>query len=186
MINIELGGAADGVPATLNPRSGRCGYCVGLRVSPYWVSPISQPLRNCGGLGSSPALPREFHHLGQSSPLRFQLPLPALPPLLSLSRISASEKFSSPASTLATDGVVAMASRIGSGGIVVSNCFSLKTRSDCRSNRTNAVFRGVAIEFGRCLQQSGRISVTDKTFGHELAKSPRSPIQGAMPPLAAR
>jgi hypothetical protein len=75
-----------------------------------------------------------------------------------------------------------MASRIGSGGIVVSNCFSLKTRSDCRSNRTNAVFRGVAIEFGRCLQQSGRISVTDKTFGHELAKSPRSPIQGAMPP----
>src|SRR5215831_6484000 len=54
---------------------------------------------------------------------------------------------------------------------------SLKTRSDCRSNCTHAVFRGVAIEFGRCLQQPGRISGTDETFGHELAKSPRSPIQ---------
>src|SRR5262245_65613509 len=61
--------------------------------------------------------------------------------------------------------------------VATSNCFSLKTRSDCRSNRTNAVFRGVAIEFGRCLQQSRRIGVTDETFGHELAKSPRSPIQ---------
>src|SRR5262249_57729714 len=70
-----------------------------------------------------------------------------------------------------------MASRMGLGGIAVSNCFNLKTRSDCRSNRTNAVFHGVAIEFGRCLQQSGRIGVTDETFGHELTKSPRSPIQ---------
>src|SRR5215831_21263616 len=66
---------------------------------------------------------------------------------------------------------------MGSDGIAVSNCFSPKTRSDCRSNRTNTVFRGVAIEFGRCLQQARRIRVTDKTFGHELAKSPRSPIQ---------
>src|SRR5262249_15303882 len=49
--------------------------------------------------------------------------------------------------------------------------------SDCRSNRTNAVFRGVAIEFGRCLQQSRRIGLADETFGHELAKSPRGPIQ---------
>src|SRR5262249_43445860 len=62
-------------------------------------------------------------------------------------------------------------------GIALSNCFSLKTRSDCRSNRTNAVFRGVAIELGRCLQQSRRVSVTDETFGHKLAKSPRGPIQ---------
>src|SRR5262245_579313 len=64
---------------------------------------------------------------------------------------------------------------MGSGGIAVSN--RLKTRSDCRSNRTNAVLRGVAIEFGRCLQQARRISVTDETLADELAKSPRSPIQ---------
>src|SRR5262245_53862645 len=62
-------------------------------------------------------------------------------------------------------------------GHATSSCLSLKTRSDCRSNRPNAVFRGVAIEFGRCLQQARRISVTDETFGHELTKSPRGPIQ---------
>jgi hypothetical protein len=50
MINIELGGVADRVPATLNPRSGRCEYCVGLRVSSYWVSQNSQRLQNHGGL----------------------------------------------------------------------------------------------------------------------------------------
>jgi hypothetical protein len=32
---------------TRGSRSGRCGYCVGLRVSSYWVSPNS---RNRGGL----------------------------------------------------------------------------------------------------------------------------------------
>src|SRR5262245_4593390 len=66
---------------------------------------------------------------------------------------------------------------MGSDGIAVSDCFSLKTRSDCRSGRTNAVFRGVAIGLGRCLDQLRRISVTDEAFGHELSKSPRSPIQ---------
>jgi len=54
---------------------------------------------------------------------------------------------------------------------------SLKTRSDCRSNCTKAVFRGVTIEFARCLQQPGRIGVTDQAFGHALVQSPRSPIQ---------